>query len=184
MLIHFPNFFSIIFSQYIEGFLFFSSINFFKSSKEKTVTDFIKETYNNYNIICDKTIKNGCSKKRPDLLIDLHTHVIIIEIDEEQHNRYELLCENKRIMEISQDLGHPNVVFIRFNPDSYNNNNNKKINSCWTISSSGLSIIKKNYKKKWKERLDTLKKEVTYWIENIPDKHINIKYLYYDGYSN
>ena len=31
-------------------------------------------------------------------------------------------CENKRIMEISQDLGHRPIVFIRFNPDEYNKN--------------------------------------------------------------
>ena len=30
----------------------------------------------------DKRIKCGCSKRRPDLLLDLGTHVIIVEIDE------------------------------------------------------------------------------------------------------
>lgn len=53
-----------------------------------------------------KDKKYCCSKRRPDILIDLETHLIIIEVDENQHKGYS--CENKRIMEISQDLGHPN----------------------------------------------------------------------------
>lgn len=151
-------------------------------TKEKAVTDFIKETYINYNIICDKTIKNGCSKRRPDILIDLNTHVIIIEIDEEQHNLYDDTCENKRIMEISQDLGHPNIVFIRFNPDAYTDKNNKRITSCWSISSNGISIVPKNKKKRWIDRLTALKSIIDKWIINIPEKHITIEKIFYDGY--
>jgi hypothetical protein len=33
-------------------------------------------------------------------------------------------------MEISRDLGHRNIVFIRFNPDDYMIGN-EKITSCW-----------------------------------------------------
>jgi hypothetical protein len=43
---------------------------------------------------------------------------ILIEVDENQHIDY-ISCENKRTMEISRDLGHRNIVFIRFNPDDY-----------------------------------------------------------------
>ena len=66
----------------------------------------------------DKTINDGCSKRRPDLLLDFGYQIVIIEIDENQHNNYDCSCENKRIMELSQDLGHRPIVFIRFNPDS------------------------------------------------------------------
>ena len=45
--------------------------------------------------------------------------IIIVEIDEYQHENITYSCENKRIMEISQDLGHRPIIFIRFNPDEY-----------------------------------------------------------------
>lgn len=87
--------------------------------KEQHVTDFIKETWNNLNFIFDKQINNGCSKRRPDAYLDLLTHIIIIECDENQHKIYEDICDNKRTMEISNDFANRPIVFIRFNPDSY-----------------------------------------------------------------
>ena len=45
----------------------------------------------------DKVIPNGCSKRRPDVMIDCGTHVISVEIDELKHSSYESICENKRI---------------------------------------------------------------------------------------
>ena len=46
-------------------------------------------------------------------------HIIIVEIDENAHINYDSSCENKRLMELSQDLGFRPIVFIRFNPDDY-----------------------------------------------------------------
>ena len=46
--------------------------------------NFIKETFPDYNWIFDKVIKNGISKRRPDVLLELSTHYIIVEIDEEK----------------------------------------------------------------------------------------------------
>ena len=71
--------------------------------------------------------------RRPDILIDCGTHVIIVEVDENCHKSYESTCENKRICELYQDLGFANIVFIRFNPDSYTNSLNKKVNSCFKL---------------------------------------------------
>ena len=177
-------------SKKYRGYCIYCFINLFPDekvsknykTKEKTVSDFIKNMYKNFNIINDKVINGGCSKRRPDLLIDLNTHVIIIEIDEEQHTTYDTICENKRIMEISQDLGHPNIVFIRFNPDSYIDKNEKKVKSCWGISSLGISIVPKNKKKSWLKRLDILKSILDKWINSIPNKHIIIEKLFYNGY--
>jgi hypothetical protein len=66
---------------------------------------------------------------RPDLLLDFGDFILIIEVDENQHID-DISCENKRTMEISRDLGHRNIVFIRFNPDDYMIGN-EKITSCW-----------------------------------------------------
>ena len=76
------------------------------------------------------------------MLLDLGYQVLIIEIDENQHEDYDSLCENKRLMEMSQYLNFRPIIFIRFNPDDYIKN---KINvsSCWKINGKGLCVIKK-----------------------------------------
>ena len=88
-------------------------------TKEQTVVDYIKIIFPDLTIITDKINQDGCSKKRPDLLIDLGYQLIIVEVDEKQHKNYDYICDNKRIMQISQDNGHRPIIFIRFNPDSY-----------------------------------------------------------------
>ena len=55
-----------------------------------------------YQLFTDQKITGGCSRRRPDVAIDLYTHIIILECDEEQHQNYN--CENKRVMEIFQDF--------------------------------------------------------------------------------
>ena len=88
-------------------------------TKEYSVVEYIKTKFPNLNWIADKIILGGCSKRRPDLLLDLFYQIIIIEVDENQHTDYDCSCQNKRIMELSQDLGHRPIIFIRFNPDDY-----------------------------------------------------------------
>jgi hypothetical protein len=83
--------------------------------------------------------------------LDLGYQIIVIEIDENQHADYDCSCENKRLMELSQDLGHRPVIFIRFNPDEYMNKESGKVTSCWGYTKMGISAIKKNTSK----RMDT-----------------------------
>jgi len=131
--------------------------------------------------LSDKIISGGCSKKRPDLLLDLGYQIIIIEIDENQHIKYDCSCENKRIMELSQDLDHRPIVFIRFNPDGYHKNGTN-ITSCWSLNKNGICVIKNSKRNEWDERLNILKEHVKYWInpENKTNKIIEIIQLFYD----
>jgi hypothetical protein len=85
-------------------------------TKEKLVVDFIRNQFPNNNWKFDKIIQNGTSKKRPDIFINLDNQIIIIEVDENQHQYYDYICENKRLMQLSQDVGHKSIVFIRINP--------------------------------------------------------------------
>jgi hypothetical protein len=149
-------------------------------TKEQSVLDFIKEHFSNYTIISDRKIKDGCSNFRPDILLDFGDQVIIIEIDENKHESYDCSCENKRIMQLSKDIGHRNLVLIRFNPDSYTENTTK-ITSCWSIDGNGLCVVKK--KKEWEERLEALKNQITYWIKNKTDKTVEIIQLFYGSVS-
>lgn len=150
-------------------------------TKEKTVSDYILEVFPNIGWISDKRIQNGTSRRRPDLFLDLGYQIIIVEIDENQHIDYDCSCENKRLMEISKDVEHRNIIFLRFNPDQYVDKNKTKIKSCWSVSkSSGLSIINKTAKNDWEMRLNCLKMQIQYWIENKTDKLIEIVQLFYD----
>jgi len=148
-------------------------------TKEYAVVEFIKENFEKYNFIYNKRIQNGISKRMPDLLLNLENQVLIIEVDENQHEKYDCSCENKRLMELSLDVEHKPIVFIRFNPDSYLDKEGKKIKSCWSITKS-TGIIKIDNKKKWDERLECLKESVQYWIENKTDKTIEVVELYYN----
>ena len=100
-------------------------------TKERAVADIVLEHFTDVDWIADKVVAGGCSRRRPDMFLDLGDQVIIIEIDENQHQDYDCSCENKRLMEISQDVGHRNIVFIRFNPDDYIRADGTKVTSCW-----------------------------------------------------
>jgi hypothetical protein len=149
-------------------------------TKERYVVEYIEKEFNDKTIIVDKRIQDGCSKKRPDLLIDLGYQVIIIEVDENQHQSYDYSCENKRIMELSQDVGHRPIIFIRFNPDDYVDKDNNKITSCWSINNKGICIVKKTKLKEWDTRLNILKDSIDYWCNNNTNKTVEIVQLFYD----
>ena len=148
-------------------------------TKEYAVVEFVKTTFPDLSWIADKRILDGCSKRRPDLFLDLGYQIIIIEVDENQHTKYDCSCENKRMMELSQDVGHKPIVFIRFNPDGYEENE-IVIKSCWGVNNKGICVIKKS--KEWSQRLNTLKEQINYWInpDNITTKTIEIIQLFYD----
>ena len=148
-------------------------------TKENDVVQRVLEKYPDFNWIADKKIQDGCSKRRPDLLLDFGSHVIIVEVDENKHTTYDCSCQNKRLMEISQDIGHKPVVFIRFNPDAYVNQEGKKVTSCWRINGYGVLDISKSKHDEWHTRIDMLLQQLEYWINNIPRKTVEIVELFY-----
>jgi hypothetical protein len=150
-------------------------------TKEKATTDYILEKFPDFTWVADKKVQDGCSKKRPDLLLDLGYQVIIVEIDENQHQDYECSCENKRLMMLSQDVGHRPLIFIRFNPDDYLTAD-KKVTSCWSLNKLGICTVKKSKQKEWDERLEALRAQIDYWIhpENKTEKTVEVVQLFYD----
>jgi hypothetical protein len=151
-------------------------------TKEYAVVEYIKNKFPNLNWIADKIVNGGCSKRRPDLLLDLFYQIVIIEVDENQHTDYDCSCQNKRIMELSQDLGHRPIIFIRFNPDDYEKDG-ITITSCWGQDKKGLCIVKKSKKSEWTQRLNDLEQHINYWInpENTTNKTIETIQLFYDA---
>ena len=180
---------STIVSEKYDGYCLYCYMNLFPDkpvsrnykTKEYAVVEFVKTIFPDLSWISDKRIFDGCSKRRPDLFLDLGYQIIIIEVDENQHTAYDCSCENKRIMELSQDVGHKPIVFIRFNPDDYNENE-IVVNSCWGLNNKGICVVKKSKNNEWIQRLNTLKEQLNYWInpDNITNKTIEIIQLFYD----
>ena len=172
-----------------DGYCMYCYINMFPDkpvsrnykTKEYAVVEFVKSKFPCFGWITDKKISGGCSKRRPDLLLDLGYQIIIIEIDENQHTDYDCSCENKRTMELSQDVGHRPIIFIRFNPDDYTKNE-EKIASCWGLNKKGICVIRKTKKNEWNERLSCLERTILYWNnqENITNKTIETIHMFYD----
>ena len=150
-------------------------------TKEYSVVEYVKNTFSEFEWVSDKTVYGGCSRRRPDLLLDLFYQIVIIEIDENQHTDYDCSCQNKRTMELSQDLGHRPIVFIRFNPDDYEKDG-KNITSCWGQDKTGICVVKKTKQKEWTHRLSILGEQLAYWTDpaNATTKTIETVQLFYD----
>ena len=146
-------------------------------TKEYSVVEYVKTTFP-HPWISDK-ITGGCSRRRPDLLLDLMDQVLIVEIDENQHIEYDCSCENKRIMELSQDLAHRPIVFIRFNPDEYQKGDTT-ITSCWGTDQKGICVVKKSKKVEWVDRLSVLGETIEYWLKHRTNKTVEIIQLFYN----
>ncbi len=126
------------------------------------------------NIVRDSCISGGCSKRRPDGLIQLDDYNIIIEIDENQHNATGYSCENKRTMEIFQDLGNSPLTVIRFNPDKFA----KEQSLFKTTKATGKLCIRNQ--KKYDVELAKLVEVIQFHIATRPDSEINSVLLRYD----
>jgi hypothetical protein len=147
-------------------------------TKEKEVVDSVLEAYPDFTWINDRRIQDGCSLRRPDLILDMGSHIIIIEVDEDKHHGYS--CENRRIMELSQDVGYRPIIFIRFNPDKYTNQNGNKIPSCWMINKlTGVIYIPQTRRDEWDRRIHHLMERIRFWMENPSEKTIEIDELFY-----
>ena len=122
----------------------------------------------------DKKIKCGCSGRRPDWFIDCYKYSIIIELDEDQH-KYES-CDEKRMMELFQDLGNRPLVLIRINPDKYKGKT-KKRKGCFDFDEKNILICNE---KKFNKRFNILVKMIKYYIDNEPEKEITMEKLFFD----
>ena len=150
-------------------------------TKERAVADFILQYFPNFTWYCDKKIPDGCSKRRPDLFLDLGYCILIIEIDENQHTVYSSTCEEARINNISMDLNNRPVVMIRFNPDEYQDKE-EKVKSCWEFNKLCICVVKKNKIKEWKNRLNVLKENIEPFLnpDYNQDEPLKIINLFYD----
>lgn len=144
-------------------------------TKEKAVVDFVKNEFPDIDFICDKQIYDGCSKKRPDMFADFGDWGLIIEVDENEHTGY--TCENKRLMQLSQDIDHRPLTIIRFNPDKYTKDD-VKVASCWRNTKNGTKLVSTKTNE-WTERLERLKRRIQRAIDNPSDQTIKLYNLFF-----
>jgi hypothetical protein len=150
-------------------------------TKEQSVVDKVKIAFPYVSWSCDKKIQDGCSRKRPDMLLDMGSHAIIVEVDENQHINYDCSCENKRLMELSQDVNHRPIVFIRFNPDKYFDKHGNTVDSCWEATTKqGILRVAPKKQQEWEHRLECLVEQIQYWTENETNKTVEVVELFYD----
>ena len=138
-------------------------------TKEIAVRDFINLNFEGFQH--DKTLEyGGCdclNRRRIDHRKIINNTLLCIETDESQHKSYSLKDEQDRYNDLLSTFTCK-YIFIRFNPDSYNDKNGKKCNP--SIST----------------RLLTLKEEIDKQIKRIQNEENNdlleIKYLYFDNF--
>lgn len=141
--------------------------------KERFIVNYLKDKYSKYTWTHNKTI-SSCIKYRPDLLLDLGTHVVIIEIDEHQHNtNLYKECDLKRTMDILAEIARP-VIMLRINPDNYVD---KKKKHKSMFKKSGKKLVVDNVV--WNERRIVIDETFTKCID-VPTELLMHVELFFD----
>nr|QBK93730.1 MAG: endonuclease [Pithovirus LCPAC406] len=98
-------------------------------TKEYKVKDYLNNKFPDvfiHNKSLMLSIKaNNKYDRRIDFQTEIDSYVLCVEVDENQHRRYEPHEEKERTKQIQEDAGR-NVIFIRFNPDNYTENGKMK----------------------------------------------------------
>ena len=148
----------------------------YRKVKETEVASRISIAFPERKWVSDKRIAGGCSRRRPDLLLDLRSHVIIVEVDENCHAAYDSACEIRRTEEISADLGGRPIVFIRFNPDQYKQAG-VRVPSPWRTVDGATTVC---CHEDWEYRISTLICEIHRTIR-APVSETRTVRLFYGG---
>lgn len=121
----------------------------------------------------DRRVAGGCSKRRPDFELTANWGIIVLEVDEDQHNRrtYSCECETTRMKQLYFDYGVQHLLFIRYNPDKY-------------ISFDAVGEAVADAKpERPKQRQEFLMKYIREQLAERKFENLGVVYLYYDGHS-
>ena len=131
----------------------------------------------------DRRIEGGCSRRRPDMFVDLGTHVLIVEVDERQHADYDTSCERRRMMELFEDAGSRPAVFLRFNPHQYTDAAGSTVRSPWTRDPrSGKPRVPPARQGEWDTRIEALCARIAHWttVADFPAREVTVEHMFYD----
>jgi arsenate reductase-like glutaredoxin family protein len=114
----------------------------------------------------DKSVKGGCSALRPDFILTTEWGAIVLEVDENQHNRttYTCECEIARMKKIYFDIGTENLLYVRYNPDKYTSTYGKEFSD--------------------HKRHDYLIQKLRKYLTEKPEYPCTVIYLFYDGFTH
>ncbi len=125
----------------------------------------------------DVRVDGGCSRKIPDWFRDCFTHVIIIECDENQHYG-EQSCDEVRMIQLWEDVANRPIVFIRFNPDVYEESDGHRREGCFSFCSKGLLQVDEA---EYERRFRVLEQTVQGYLEDFNEiEEIHIVKLFFD----
>ena len=138
-------------------------------AKQNALMDYL-DSQNLKGLSTDTMVDNGvCGKERPDRIYDFGDKIIILECDENQHQERPCICEQTRMVNIGQTFGGTPVYFIRWNPDDYTPENDKKV----------PETLKKRHKL-CADFINDIKDSKT----TLPIALVSAIYMYYDGWSS
>jgi hypothetical protein len=160
-------------------------IKYMYKGKQRLLNDILNIAFRNYITSYDSPISNqSCTKRRPDWVIDVYTHIIIIECDEHQHQYgklYNKKCDLIRNIEIFEAFGYRPIIFVRFNPDGYIDSEIKTHPPLFDIKKT---VSKSSINKSEIYRILILFMIIKFLIKNIPNYNTspmkNYR-LFYDG---
>lgn len=119
---------------------------------------------NSTDIVIDRGI---CGMERPDRVFDFDDKIVILECDEHQHRERQCLCEQTRMVNISQSYGGTPVYFLRWNPDNYT-----------SVDGKLPDLIAKRHKLVADYIRDIRDNKV-----KLPQGLLSVFYMYYDGWT-
>jgi hypothetical protein len=144
-------------------------------NKEISVKNFLIDNIPEYIFINDKRIKFSIELPyRPDFQLEINNKLIIIEVDENQHTRYNTEEEEKRNNLIKNvcEMNNKKIIIIMFNPDNYKRGEQLFV-SPWKNN-------KIQNEDDWTNRLNILKQTILFNINNDKDNNYIIIKLFYD----
>jgi hypothetical protein len=141
--------------------------------KEHHVVDFLKSQFQDtLTMRFDKMVEGGCSRKRPDVFIDFGCHCLIIEVDEHQHASYS--CEEKRMVDLYEDVGFRKIVFLRFNPDRYKDGKTVYPSPFRYTRAGILHLEETEFRRRMDHVLERIREH-----RSEPSEQITVEYLFY-----
>ncbi len=150
--------------------------------KERHIFDAIVARFPDRPWVLNRPIDGGCSRRRPDVFLDVGTFVLVIEVDEQQHRGYS--CENMRVMQLFEDAGSRPVVIVRFNPDDFVDAQECRVTGCFGLDPKGFCQVKPSKTDEWQARLDVLFAHIgSFLVRPDMDKEMTIVQLFFDGFD-
>ncbi len=139
---------------------------YYRGRKERVIKHVLQDA--GLIFVHDKVVDGHktCGGERPDFRFEDATHVTVVEVDENQHERNSQNCEVIRMMNLcyAQWLPH---VFIRYNPDEFKTDGH--IYDC-------------DDKYRHAKLLEAVRMARALPIVEDPRDMLRVTYLFYDGY--